>query len=172
LEAVEGTETCARLLDPPSVADIAAALVATASSALVYLLLADDLQPGLAVIIHADGTVQPRELPGLRSGAGTVFDAFSQARRAFQAAESESAQEPAPQRWQARLNEVCDWAWTAAMDGVLSVLGRSQSGRPTRWMLDKRRKLPEGIGRRLARVLTRHDLTETAHWAAFTYQGQ
>lgn len=40
------------------------------------------------------------------------------------------------------------------------------------WMLDKRRRLPEGIGHLLAAELTRHDLTATANWAAFTYQGQ
>ncbi len=135
LEAVEGTDTYARLLDPPSVADITAALAATASSALVYLLAADDRQPGLAMIVHADGSVQPRELPGLRSGVGTVFDAFGQARRALLAAESDSAKETAWQHWQSRLNDVCDWAWTAAMGELLSVLGRSEGGRPARLVL-------------------------------------
>lgn len=57
------------------------------------------------------------------------FDAFSQARHALQAAESESAKETAWQRWQSRLNNVCDWAWTAAMGEVLSVLSRPQSER-------------------------------------------
>jgi tetratricopeptide (TPR) repeat protein len=135
LEAVEGTDAYTRLLDPPSVADITGALAATASSALVYLLAADDQQPGLAVIVHADGTVQPRELPGLRSGAGTMFDAFSQARRALLSAEVDSAKETAWQHWQSQLNGVCDWAWTAAMDEVLSVLGRPQGGRPARLVL-------------------------------------
>lgn len=135
LEAVEGTDTYARLLDPPSVADITAALAATASSALVYLLAADEGHPGLAVIVHADGTVQPRELPGLRSGAGTAFDAFGQARRALLAAESDSAKEAAWQRWQSRLNDVCDWAWTAAMGELLSVFGRPEGGRPARLVL-------------------------------------
>jgi CHAT domain-containing protein len=41
-----------------------------------------------------------------------------------------------------------------------------------RWMLNKRRKLPEGIGQQLADELSQDDLTETANWAAFTYQGQ
>jgi len=136
LEAVEGTETYARLLDPPAVADITAALAATGSSALIYLLPADDLHPGLAMIVHADGTVQPRELPDLRCGAGTVFDASSQAQRALQAAAPTSAEEAtARQYWQSRLNDVCDWAWTSTMAEVLSVLGRPQGGRPARLVL-------------------------------------
>ncbi|MGH3827492.1 MAG: CHAT domain-containing protein, partial [Pseudonocardiaceae bacterium] len=135
LKAVKGTDTYARLLDPPSVAAITAALAAKQSSALVYLLAADDRQRGLAVIVHADGTVQPQKLPGLRTGPGTAFDAFSQARRALLAAESDSAKEAAWQHWQSRLNEVCNWAWTAAMDEVLSILGRPQGGRAARLVL-------------------------------------
>ncbi|MDQ3152496.1 MAG: CHAT domain-containing protein [Actinomycetota bacterium] len=136
LEAVEGTETYVRLLDPPAVADITAALTATGSSALVYLLPAHDLHPGLAMIVHADGTVQPRELPGLRCGAGTVFDAFSQAQHVVQTAAPKSAEEArARQHWTSRLNEVCDWAWTSAMAEVLAVLGNPQGGRPARLVL-------------------------------------
>ncbi|MGH3533138.1 MAG: CHAT domain-containing protein, partial [Pseudonocardiaceae bacterium] len=136
LEAVEGTGTYARLLDPPSVGDISVALVATASSALVYLLPADRLQPGLAVVIHPDGTVQPRELPGLRSDAGTVFDTFSQAQRALQAAEPRSAEEAKARRhWESQLNDVCDWAWTCAMAEVLSALGLPDAGHPARLVL-------------------------------------
>lgn len=79
--------------------------------------------------------MQPRQLPRLRGGAGTVFDAFSQARRALLTAESDSANDAAWQRWQLRLNEVCDWAWTAAMNEVLSTVGRSQGRRPARLVL-------------------------------------
>ncbi|MDQ2879864.1 MAG: CHAT domain-containing protein [Actinomycetota bacterium] len=136
VEAVEGTETYGRLLDPPSVADITAALAATESSALIYLLPADEGRPGLAMIVHADGTVAPRELPGLRCDADTVFDALRRAHRALQAVVPESVEEEkARQYWQARLNDVCDWAWTAAMGEVLSVLGRPQGGHPIRLIL-------------------------------------
>ncbi|MCA1673511.1 MAG: CHAT domain-containing protein, partial [Actinobacteria bacterium] len=42
-----------------------------------------------------------------------------------------------------------------------------------RWMLNPRRALPPGINNnRLTRALTRYDLSTTANWAAFTYQGQ
>lgn len=134
LEAVKDTETYTRLLNPPSIDHISAALAAKGSKALVYLLAADDRHPGLAVIVRADGTVQPQELPELRSGPGTALDAFSQARRALlQAGESES--EAAWQRLQSRLNDVCDWAWTAAMDEVLSMLGLPQGGRAARLVL-------------------------------------
>lgn len=136
LEAVEGTETYARLLDPPSVADITAAVAETGSSALVYLLPADDLHPGLAMIVDAGGTVQPRELPGLRCGTGTVFAAFSQAQRALQTAEPKSAEEAkARQHWESQLNDVCDWAWITAMVEVLAALGSPQRGRPARLVL-------------------------------------
>jgi hypothetical protein len=135
LKAVESTDVHAQLLDPPSVADITGALAATSSDALVYLVAADERQPGLAVIVHADGMVQLRLLSRLRSGAGTVFDAFSQARRALNAEGAESAREEAWQRWQSRLNEVCDWAWTAAMNDVLSILERLPGERPARLVL-------------------------------------
>lgn len=136
LEAVENTETYARLLDPPSVADITAALAATGSSAVVYLLPAGDGQPGLALVVRADSTVQSRELPGLCCAAGSVFDAFRRAQRALRAAVPESADQAAAQQcWKARLNDACDWAWTVAMEEVLAMLGPPRGGRPARLIL-------------------------------------
>jgi tetratricopeptide (TPR) repeat protein len=60
LDAIKETETYARLLDSPAITDITAALAATGSAALVYLLPADGLHQGLAVIVQADGTVHTR----------------------------------------------------------------------------------------------------------------
>lgn len=140
LRAVEGTDVHARLLSPPPIADIAGALRATGSSALVYLLPGEEARPGIAVIVYPDGAVVHRELPGLRCERGTVFDAFVQAQRDLHAAlatwqTTDVSLQQQLDRWQSRLNDVCDRAWTVAMDEVLSAIDRPSRGRVTRLVL-------------------------------------
>lgn len=138
LRAVEGTDAHARLLSPPPIADIAGALRATESSALVYLLPHEEERVGIAVIVHPDGAVAHRKLAGLRCGRGTVLDAFLRAQRDLHATLGQFRETPPEEesrQWQSRLNEICDWAWTAAMDEVSSAIDRPVRGRVPRLVL-------------------------------------
>jgi hypothetical protein len=89
----------------PGVDDIASALTGRGVTALVYLLPADDYGPGTALIVGADGLVRAEHLPELRIG-GAV----------------EEFEAPAADLRLA-LGALCDWAWQAAIAGVLAAVG-------------------------------------------------
>jgi len=112
--AIEGSEAEARLLAPPSVADISGTLAAGAADALIYLLPRDEDGPGIAVTIDAARTVTRVPLPSLRAGPGSPIRACEQARKAAdQMGEQSPGYGQARQRWRDALGELCDWAWQA-----------------------------------------------------------
>jgi hypothetical protein len=147
--ALEGTQAEARLLSPPTVADIAAALASSGADALVYLLPQDDAGPGTAVIVDHAGTVSSLWLFRLRGGIGTAAGEFLRTRRAVEraaeaagvAAEAvnaaaeqarpaalaiyaaaRSAFDAARADWLPALDAVCGWAWQAAIGQLLRTL--------------------------------------------------
>jgi tetratricopeptide (TPR) repeat protein len=135
MRAIEGSAAEARLLSPPSVRQIGAALTECGADALVYLLPRGDDGPGLAVLVDADCGVRPLLLPGLYAGAGSPADACLRARRAADAAARDlAAGRPADggaaEAWRHALGEQCEWAWRVAIGPVLdAVSARSRGSR-------------------------------------------
>jgi len=120
--AIEQSPAETRLLSPPAVHDIAAALAATGTDALVYLLPRDDAGVGLAVIVDQDGTVRWLPLVGLYTGGASPVSAFLRTRRAVEAAGTQAAAEAARQAWLPVLGSLCGWAWRAAIGPLLDAV--------------------------------------------------
>lgn len=139
MRAIEGSAAEARLLSPPSLRQIGAALTECGADALVYLLPRGDDGPGIAVLVDADGGVRPLLLPGLYAGTGSPADACLRARRATDAAARDKALGQAGARaadggaaeaWRQALGEQCDWAWRVAIGPVLNMItARSRGSR-------------------------------------------
>lgn len=127
LNALEGTRL-ERLLAPPPVSEIVKALRGTGTRALVYLLPRDGPSDGLALIVHDTGAVREIPLSGLTAGSGGPLAGYAQVQADLTAAQTAQGEERA--RWQRALGQLCDWAWTAAMDRVLDTVGRSPRERP------------------------------------------
>jgi hypothetical protein len=138
--ALEGTPAEARLLSPPTVGDIAAALTGRNADALVYLLAQEDAGPGIAVLVDRAGTVRSLPLPLLRVGAHTPVGEFLRTRRALERAMERAAEaaktaktaeavlaswetrtvvDTARAEWLDALDALCDWAWQAAAGPLL-----------------------------------------------------
>ena len=133
--AIEGSAAEARLLAPPSLDDIKAALAASDADALVYLLPRDEDGSGLAVLVDAGGNVEPLPLPGLQAGPGSPVGPFRQARRAAEAVADGRDKDPgrgacAAETLRAALGELCDWTWRAAIGPLLAATpARSRGSR-------------------------------------------
>jgi hypothetical protein len=130
--AIESSPAEARLLSPPPVSDIAAALTESRADAFVYLLSRDDDGPGIAVLVDPGGTARLLPLPGLYVGTRSPVGAFLQARRSVERADTVPAAMAAREIWLDALGKVCDWAWRAAIGPVLGavpVRGRGQERR-------------------------------------------
>jgi hypothetical protein len=131
--AIEGSAAEVRLLAPPSLEAIAAALTASHAERLVYLLPKGEDGPGHAVLVDSRGTVELLALPGLRAGPGSPVDSFVQARRAVEAATGAPGGDPgrlaaAEENRRAALGELCDWAWSAAIGPVLAAMPAHSRG--------------------------------------------
>jgi len=133
IRALEGTQL-ERLLAPPSPGEIVQALLATGARALVYLLPREGLEPGLALVVDDAGRIRRLPLPALTAGPrGPVAD-FARAQRELHGTQRAASGQPdsaadARSR-RRRLDALCDWAWTAAMERVLDELGGSTGHRP------------------------------------------
>lgn len=93
------------LLDPPSAAELAAALVRLGNDALVQLV------PGAAVITGADGATRVLDLPELEYGLD-----LGRGDR---------------ENWADLLDALCEWAWAAVMEPVLTALPDSFGHAPS-----------------------------------------
>ena len=132
-----------RLIAPPPLADIGAALSATGADALVYLFGPQAGAAGCAIAVPAAGSAaEPRvlSLPGLDRDAMTRIAGYGARLAAAMAPRSRSAgerpsgenparqdpsarreQEVAVREWQAALGSLCEWAWPAVMAPLLDL---------------------------------------------------
>ena len=118
--AIEGSPAEVRLLSPPPVGDICAALRQGGADALVYLLPRGDDGRGVAVLVESGGTVGWLSLPGLHTEVSSPATACLRARRAADAAGR--APGAAAAAWRQALGELCDWAWRVAIGPVLAAV--------------------------------------------------
>jgi tetratricopeptide (TPR) repeat protein len=119
VKTLEGTGL-ERLLAPPPVTEIVDALRAAAARALVYLLPQDGTAAGLALIIDDEGEVREIRLPRLRVGPRGPAAEFAEAQRVLH--DAPAAGDDPRSRWRLALEDLCGWAWTAAMEPVLDLL--------------------------------------------------
>jgi hypothetical protein len=124
MTAIEGSPAEARLLAPPRLADITAALRRCGVDALVYLLPRDGASPGLAVIVYPSGAISAVPLPGLQVHGEGPARAYLRALPAAGQSEEKRA------AWQAALDDVCDWAWRSAIRPLLSAVARPAARAP------------------------------------------
>jgi hypothetical protein len=110
-----------RLLAAPSIGQIAATLRACRMDALVYLIPTSETIDGCAVIVLADGKAESCRLPDLVTGPGSVVASFTAAYRAKRAsvAHADGTDARAAARFRDLLEDMCDWAWTAAIGPLL-----------------------------------------------------
>jgi len=97
-----------------STTDIRAGLAATGADALVYLVPSSEEQPGAAVIVPAVGAPSMLTLPGLITGPGSRL-----ARTAAGVRDAGPVDEPGGDEPGGGPDELCAWAWTAAMGPLL-----------------------------------------------------
>ena len=131
LAALAGSVLDQRLLSPPSRREIADAMLAIGTDAVVYLIPAGEQTAGRALVLMPEGTTAI-PLPGLRDQGGPVA-AYARAHDALLSADDDdTARERAGQHWNSALQRLCTWAWRAAMEGVLGAIGGHGTGQLAR----------------------------------------
>lgn len=117
--------SAARLLDPPTVEEIQHALRTVDADALVYLVPHDDTPIGLAIVAPADGPPSYLPLPGLTARDDVDVERYLSAlanrdSRDLSADDDDDVRDGAPDaELISSLDELCGWAWRAAMGPVL-----------------------------------------------------
>lgn len=137
----EGTT---RLLDPPDVHEVRAALVALGADALIYLVPGDE-RNGAAVVIPADAPPTWMQLPKLNDSGAAALDAFmreaAQGMTARSAQDREAATRDAGIKAPGVLSGISEWAWEAAIGPLLETHLAPPAGRPMRLVLIPVREL-------------------------------
>jgi CHAT domain-containing protein len=110
-------QTAGDLFDPPRMASIQEALALLDADALVYLVPGDTPHNGLAVMAPAEGPPAFMALPNLSLIEGTTSARYLATLSTRDAREITPSQES---EFTARLADLCDWAWGAAMGPVLA----------------------------------------------------
>ena len=131
--AIEGSAVEARLLAPPSLSDIKAALAASNADALVYLLPRGEDGAGLAVLVDSGGHVEALPLPGLHTGRGSPVDSVPAGAAGGRVAADSRDTDPgryasAEENWRAALSELCDWTWRVGLGPVLAATPARSGG--------------------------------------------
>jgi hypothetical protein len=130
LRALGGTQVAG--FDPVTVAGIHSSLHSLDADALVYLMAAENAEPGVAVVIPAGRPPLVRRLPELRVDPASPVHRFALARsRARDAVVPAAAVASAEEA----LDRLCAWAWPAAMGEVLRITARLRRGGPVRLVL-------------------------------------
>lgn len=113
-----------RVLDPPTVDEIQSALSTLDSDALVYLVPARGIMPGVAAVVPSSGPPTWMILPELMLGGGRQLDKYLQ----LSALRGDPARDVSPTKdadtFRARLDSLCEWSWRAVMGPVLDLVGR------------------------------------------------
>ena len=127
-KALSAADGAIDLLDSPSLGEIREALVTLDADALVYLVPADGVVPGYAVVAPVGGPPGYLALPFLRAEADLDVERYLTA-----LARRDSARDLAPvdaeSGFSRTLDELCDWAWRAAI-GPLVEQGLPRLTRP------------------------------------------
>ncbi len=110
-------------------ADIRAALHAVDADALVYLIPASDRCPGTALVVAASGPVECLDLPDLHIDAGSSIEGHVRSLGSLRDLA------PAGPSSTDRLDELCRWAWSAAMGRLLGHVQSWRLARPARLVL-------------------------------------
>jgi tetratricopeptide (TPR) repeat protein len=133
LTALDGAQAMDRLLSPPTVPEIAAALRVGGKDALVYLLPRYEHAPGRAVVVSAVGEVTELPLYLLHSEPSSQAAEYAAAQReVLTSAAQHGEHERAVARWRAALEGLCDWAWEAAVAPLLDHVAGWRLGHPPR----------------------------------------
>jgi hypothetical protein len=129
----------ARLLDPPGIDDIQAALATLDADALVYLTPSRNMQHGMAVVVPAQGSPGWMMLPDLMLDGNPDVDRYLDVMAARSASdEVRDFKRPTARDLRANLDRICGWAWRTAIGPVLHlVAGRTPvtDRRPRRLVL-------------------------------------
>ncbi len=133
-EADAGDLAMTSLLDPPQVPEIQVALSNGSVEALVYLVPASEACDGVALVVPATGTVQALPLPGLRIAGATPVARYLEAYEERRTAQP-GAKDAAVARWQGTLDDVCEWAWLAAVRHIIRHCATWDLARPVRLAL-------------------------------------
>jgi len=123
LNAAPATGDGADLLDPPDPAEIARALQTSGNDVLLYLVPGREAVSGYAVTVDRAGQVGVVSLEQLREDAAALVS-FVQALRVF---DDTDDLQPASS-WRQALDEVCRWAWDAALSLVLPAVQALSGG--------------------------------------------
>ncbi|QQM41516.1 CHAT domain-containing protein [Streptomyces liliifuscus] len=133
-----------RLLDPPEPHETRAALRALGADALVYLVPGDELN-GAAVVIPADAPPSRLLLPKLNDTGMAAFEAFvsdaAQGMTDRDARTRDSALVTAQGKAPQALEEICEWAWEAAIGPLVERHLNLPADRPARLVLIPVREL-------------------------------
>ncbi len=141
--ALAGSPAEQILLAPPSPGELAVALKETGADALVYLLGFSGGQPGRAVVLTAAGltaadAAAPVQIPlPPQRGPEDKVQAYAAAYTALLASQNghRDGRRQAIAHWREALTDLCDWAWTAGMQPILSLTRSWQLSRPPRLVL-------------------------------------
>lgn len=133
LEVLDGSPYRERLLDVPSPHRMGGALRAMGRTALVYLLPGGQGRPGTALVVTADGRVQPVPLPALYAAAPR-FEAYRDAARIAGGPPTNGSQVPGPAasgRYRQELDRLCGWAGSEVMAPLLDAVTRPGEREPS-----------------------------------------
>lgn len=104
-----------KLLTPPSPAEIRTALTTVDADALVYLVPADQQQPGMALVVPREGPMAYLPLTYLSVGQETGVEGYLAALSRLSRELAPVAQAP----FTDRLDGLCEWAWRVAIGPLL-----------------------------------------------------
>ncbi|RSN46042.1 hypothetical protein DMC64_14970 [Amycolatopsis sp. WAC 04197] len=104
-----------KLLKLPTPSDVRAALRSVDADALVYLLPAEGYQPGMALVVPREGPMAYLPLTYLSVRKEAEVEGYLAALSALSRELSPAAQAP----FTNRLDELCEWAWRAAIGPLL-----------------------------------------------------
>ncbi len=108
-------DAMAGLLDPPSNAEIRAALTSAGADALVYLVPGHRATPGLAVISPKQGPAAYMALQNLQVGKGSEVERYLVALTD----RSREVEPPPGNGLRESVETLCDWAWNSAIGPLL-----------------------------------------------------